>query len=280
MKNLLLRTLSGSIFVLIVLAAIWFGPYSFVAGFGLILVLCLYEFYRLVNKVEAVSVRPVINCAAGLYLFVASFLNVSYAVPFTILFLPYIVYIISIFVVGLYLKRENPVHSWAYSFLGQVYIAFPLSALNMLCFMPNSAGEVVYSPVLLLALFAFIWINDTGAYLVGVSIGKHRLFERISPKKSWEGFWGGAVFAVAASLVFAYYVPDIPLWHWACMATVVVVFATWGDLVESLFKRTIGVKDSGNMIPGHGGILDRLDSVIFAAPAMLVCYYLLRMLAL
>lgn len=278
MKNLLLRTFTGGIFVLLVLAGIWFGPYSFVAAFGLITVLCLYEFYQLVNKLPSVSVRPLINCAGGLYLFVAGYLHLSSGIPVVVLALPYVLYILSLFIVGLYLKKENPAHCWAYSFLGQVYIAIPLCTLNMLCFLPDQFGQVVYSPVLLLALFVFIWINDTGAYLVGVTFGKHRLFERISPKKSWEGFFGGAVFAVSSSLLFARFVPDISLLYWICMAVVVVVFATWGDLVESLFKRTIGVKDSGKMIPGHGGILDRLDSAIFAAPAMAVTYYLLNVL--
>ncbi len=277
MKNLLLRTLSGIIFIAVILFGIFFGPYAFVAVFGIMLLLCLYEFYSLVNQIEGVSVRFLINCSAGLYFFLSAFFSHSLQIPFTLLSIPYILYIVGIFVLELYLKKKNPIHNWAYSFLGQVYIVIPFSTLNMLCFMPDKLGVVIYSPVLLLALFIFIWINDTGAYVVGITFGKHRLFERISPKKSWEGFWGGAIFSIASSFVFAYYINDISLVSWVCMSIVTVVFATWGDLVESLLKRTIGVKDSGNMIPGHGGILDRLDSVILAAPALMFCYYLLRM---
>ena len=276
MKNLLLRTISGVVFVLILVSAIWFGPYSFVGVFGLIVFLCLFEFYSLVNKVKDVSVRKVVNCMAGLYLFLAFFLHLLLSIPLILLLIPYFVYIINVFVVGLYLKKENPVKNWAYSFLGQMYIVLPFSSLNMICLLPDNTGTVVYSPILLLALFAFIWINDTGAYLVGITFGKHRLFERISPKKSWEGFWGGVVFVLASSFVFAHFVTSIPMLHWLCMAVVTVIFATWGDLVESLMKRTLGVKDSGKMIPGHGGILDRMDSVILAAPAMMVCYYILQ----
>ncbi len=275
MKNLLLRTISGIVFVLVVLSGIWFGPYSFAGVFGLITVLCLYEFYKLMNLQEGVSVRPLINCAAGLYLFLSTFMSFHWGYPFFLLFLPYLFYMISIFVTELYLRKSNPIHNWAYSFLGQMYIAVPFSLLNILCFRSGTSGETVYQPVLLLALFAFIWINDTGAYLVGVSIGKHRLFERISPKKSWEGFFGGALFAIASSLAFAYYVPDLSTMQWICLSAVTVVFATWGDLVESLLKRTIGVKDSGNMIPGHGGILDRLDSVMLAAPALTFFYFII-----
>lgn len=263
---------------MIILSAIWVGPYSFAVVFGAVVLLCLYEFYQLANKIEGVSVRPAINCVAGLYIFLATYIHLSTGIPSLILFMPYILYLISIFVVGLYLKKENPVHNWAYSFLGQMYIALPMSTLNMLCFMPDKFGETNYSPILLFALFAFIWLNDTGAYLVGITCGKHRLFERISPKKSWEGFFGGATFAIASAFIFANYVKDIPLLHWICLSVVVVIFATWGDLTESLIKRTIGVKDSGTMLPGHGGILDRVDSVILAAPAMAICYYVINML--
>jgi phosphatidate cytidylyltransferase len=145
----------------------------------------------------------------------------------------------------------------------------PLSLLNLLVFSPADAGVVVYYPVFVLALFIFIWINDTGAYLVGILFGKHRLFERISPKKSWEGFFGGLLFTTASSFVFAYFEPEISYYHWMGISLVVVVFGVWGDLVESLIKRTLEVKDSGKAIPGHGGFLDRFDSLLLAVYAVL-----------
>ncbi|MDR1121289.1 MAG: phosphatidate cytidylyltransferase [Dysgonamonadaceae bacterium] len=276
MKNLLIRTLSGLIYILLILSGICFGTLSYVAVFGLLVVLCLYEFYQLMNANESVTVRPLINCAAGLYFFIATFLYLSSGQANGILYLPYILYVLGILIMELYLKRPNPIQNWAYAFLGQLYIVLPLSTLHTLCLSFDPAASVtVYSPVLLLALFSFIWINDTFAYLVGMTFGKHRLFERISPKKSWEGFVGGAVFSIASSFAFAHYVPEIPRMHWICMSVVTVIFATWGDLIESLLKRTLGVKDSGKMIPGHGGILDRMDSVLLAAPALACCFYLL-----
>jgi phosphatidate cytidylyltransferase len=277
MKNLLIRTLSGLIYILLILSGICLGTLSYVVVFGLLLVLCLYEFYRLMNTGESVVIRPLINCAAGLYFFVVTFLYLSAGNANGILYLPYVLYVLSILIMELYLKHPNPIQNWAYAFLGQIYIVLPFSTLHVLCLSFNPMESVaVYSPVLLLALFSFIWINDTGAYLIGITFGKHRLFERISPKKSWEGFVGGVVFSIASSFVFIHYVPEIPRIHWICMSVVTILFATWGDFVESLLKRTLSVKDSGKMIPGHGGILDRMDSTLLAAPALACCYHLLQ----
>jgi phosphatidate cytidylyltransferase len=276
-KNLLLRSLSGLIYAAIILAGIGFGGWSFVVVFGSIVVLCLCEFYQLINRRPSVSVRPAVNCLAGAYFFVVTFFCVRAETFYFEVYLPYVLYILYVLIIELYLKRPDPLQNWAFAFLGQLYIVFPLSTLSALSTIGLGTGVQTDFPVLLLALFVFIWMNDTGAYLVGITCGKHRLFERISPKKSWEGFIGGAVFAILFSLIFAHYVADIPTTHWICMAIVTVVFATWGDLVESLLKRSLGVKDSGRMIPGHGGILDRFDSALLAAPALTCCHYILRL---
>jgi phosphatidate cytidylyltransferase len=153
----------------------------------------------------------------------------------------------------------------------QFYCAGLLSSLNFIAFHAGGAG---YTPFYTLLIFVFVWLNDTSAYLIGSRLGKRRLFPRISPLKSWEGFWGGLAVTLAGSLVAAHVFPDaFPAWyHWPALATVVVTFGTWGDLVESLIKRACGAKDSGRLLPGHGGILDRLDSVILASPA--ACFYL------
>lgn len=127
-----------------------------------------------------------------------------------------------------------------------------------------------FNVTLLIAMFVTIWLNDTGAYLVGVSIGKHKMFERISPKKSWEGFIGGAVTALVTGYVFSLFFPQISLLSWLIFSEIVVVFGTFGDLLESLMKRAIKVKDSGDVIPGHGGLLDRFDSMLLAAPAIFI----------
>ncbi len=267
MKNLLLRSLSGLIFVLIVAGGILYGPFTFLLVFGLVISLSLWEFYSLVEDGISISIRKPLSCLAGIYLFAAAFAYSSKLIGFVV-FAPYLFYFIYSFISELYLKEENPINNWAYSFFGQIYIALSITTLNFIAFRDDGQILATYSPILIIALFAFIWINDTGAYLVGMTFGKRRLFERISPKKSWEGFFGGMIFAVASSFLFAYYVPEISRLHWICLSLITVIFATWGDLTESLIKRTLGVKDSGSMIPGHGGILDRFDSVFLAAPAV------------
>ena len=136
-------------------------------------------------------------------------------------------------------------------------------------------SSVSYNPILPLSIFIFLWLNDTGAYCIGSLIGKHRLFERISPKKSWEGSIGGGVVAIGVSFILAHYFPFMSMIEWAGLALVVVIFGTWGDLTESLLKRQLHVKDSGNILPGHGGMLDRFDSSLMAIPAAVVYLYAL-----
>ena len=160
--------------------------------------------------------------------------------------------------------------------LSQMYIVLPLSLINVLAFKHFTcfSGEASYYAIPL-AMYIFIWANDSGAYLSGVTLGKHKLFPRISPKKSWEGSIGGALLTVAAGVVIAQFYTFMNVWQWIGMALVVVVFGTFGDLTESMIKRHLGIKDSGTMLPGHGGILDRLDSMLFVIPAVVV--YLLML---
>jgi phosphatidate cytidylyltransferase len=142
--------------------------------------------------------------------------------------------------------------------------------LNFIVFQSSDTVQSEFISLPALALFIFVWLNDSGAYLIGSVMGRHRLFERISPKKSWEGFWGGFILVLASSQIFAFYFPSISWFNWLGMAAVIVVFATWGDLTESLMKRMLGVKDSGNLLPGHGGMLDRFDSILMALPALYI----------
>jgi phosphatidate cytidylyltransferase len=201
-------------------------------------------------------------------LFVSTYLYASGIFP-AVIFFAYLLYVVILIISELYEKQPDPIAHLGYIFLGQCYIALPLSLLNFIAFTTGDAGTIAYCPTFVLALFVFIWINDTGAYIVGSLWGKHRLFERISPKKSWEGFFGGLLFTVASSFLFAHFNPEIPYYHWIALSVGVVVFGTWGDLVESLMKRTLGVKDSGKAIPGHGGFLDRFDSLLLAVYAVL-----------
>ena len=163
--------------------------------------------------------------------------------------------------------------------LSQLYVALPFALLNVLAFQNSpETGSVTYNPILPLSIFVFIWLSDTGAYCVGSLIGKHRLFERISPKKSWEGSIGGANI-LHRFLSWHLHISFLSClgWQWVGLAIVVVIFGTWGDLTESLMKRQLGIKDSGNILPGHGGMLDRFDSALMAIPAAVVYLYALTM---
>jgi phosphatidate cytidylyltransferase len=201
-----------------------------------------------------------------MYLFAASFFYAGGYVSH-IVYLPYVLFLLFLLVAGLYRKTANPVHDWAMELFAQFYCAGLLSLLNFVAFDPSTSH---YMPHYVLLIFIFVWLNDTGAYLVGSAWGKHRMYPRISPQKSWEGFWGGSMVATVSSLLFVYFFPEMMAqwYHWPALAVVIVIFDTWGDLVESLIKRTYDVKDSGTLLPGHGGILDRLDSVFLASPAV------------
>ena len=178
----------------------------------------------------------------------------------------------------LYLKKENPLNNWAYAMLSQMYIALLFALLNVLAFHSDETASISqYNAILPLSIFIFNWVNDTGAYCTGMLFGKHKLFERISPKKSWEGSIGGSVFCIISSFILAHFFPFMSTEVWIGLALTVVIFGTWGDLTESLLKRRLGIKDSGNILPGHGGMLDRFDSAILAIPAAVVYLYVVSL---
>ena len=176
------------------------------------------------------------------------------------------------FIIELYKRDGKPFQNLAFTILGLFYIALPYSLFNFIVFNHFNAE---YSFGLLLCLFAFNWTNDTGAYLFGITLGKHRLFERISPKKSWEGAVGGALSVVGIAFLFAHLLPYISLINWIILGLIVCVFGVFGDLVESLLKRSLNIKDSGTLLPGHGGFLDRFDAVIFSTPAFFAYVYVI-----
>ena len=206
----------------------------------------------------------------GAYLFLSFMALCTETVSLTI-FIPYLFILLYLLISELYLKRENPTLNWAYSTLSQLYIGLPFALLNVLAYHtdPESTG-ITYNPVLPLSIFIFLWCSDTGAYCIGSLIGKHRLFERISPKKSWEGSIGGGVVAIGGALIIAHFFTFMSTAEWIGLALTVVIFGTWGDLTESLLKRQLHVKDSGNILPGHGGMLDRFDSALMAIPAAVI----------
>jgi phosphatidate cytidylyltransferase len=268
MKNLLTRTLTGITYVALICIGIMWNSLSFLVVFSAAAVLCLWEFYHLINAQKRTKINPYHNCLGGFLLFLVTYLYASGIFDYYIFFV-YLIYIVIILISELYEKQQDPITHAAYIFLGQTYIALPLALLNMIAFRGISGETPVYNFLMIFSLFVFIWVNDTGAYLVGMTFGKHKLFERISPHKSWEGFAGGLVFTIASAFIFAHFQPEIKLCHWIGLSLSVVIFGTWGDLIESLIKRTLGVKDSGCSLPGHGGYLDRFDSLLLAVYAML-----------
>jgi phosphatidate cytidylyltransferase len=294
MKNFIIRTITGVIFVAAIVAS-FLRPEAMVLLFSIVTGMTIWEFTGLVNEREHVTVNRFICTVAGVYFFYAMTYYCSdlYAgVAKSVVFIPYLVTVIYLLIAELYLKQEDPVQDWAYTMLSQMYIALPFSLLNVLAFTANSSGMVVFNTLLPLSVFIFLWVNDTGAYCVGSLLGRHKLFPRISPGKSWEGSIGGAVFVLAvaygigwldnmeiadANHTSSIFAGMLSIPEWLGLGLVVVIFGTWGDLVESLFKRTLGIKDSGSILPGHGGMLDRFDSSLLAIPAAVVYLYTLSL---
>lgn len=268
LKKLLVRASSGLIYVAVIVGTILWG-YTGLMILGILFgVLATIEFEKLCGNLEKENVAIILLDLAGVLSLVLSF---NPLLPFFSL-LVWIGIIMIRLIVELYLHRENPLFSMASSFFIQLYIGVPLALMGATAFFTL--------PKVILLVFIFLWINDTGAYLVGSFIGRHKLFERISPKKSWEGFFGGLAFNLIAATAFCYCSSTFMGLHgsivqWLVLALVVTVFGTWGDLIESLIKRYLHVKDSGNLIPGHGGILDRIDSFLLAMPAVFLYFVIL-----
>lgn len=279
LKNLLTRAGTGIIYILVILIGILCGRYSFLVVFGITLVISLFEFYRMMEKDTSHDISKIFNILSGLFIYVAAFLYLEQisqkAFP-----LVCIIYFLVLIVSSIAIRREDIFHSIIYSVFGQIYITLSLCVLMLFSYsFSHETGTITgYNKTPILALFVFLWVNDTAAYFIGSLIGKHKLMEHISPKKSTEGFFAGIFFTLIASLIFARTHPEFSILFWLGFALIVSVVGTLGDLFESLLKRTCNVKDAGNLIPGHGGILDRIDSLLIATPA--VYLYLILTLSL
>ncbi|MCK4663554.1 MAG: phosphatidate cytidylyltransferase [Bacteroidales bacterium] len=273
MKNLFIRTITGLFFVSIIIGSIAFSKYGFLGIMLIIIVLGLWEFYNLSYKTLA---KPQIyyGIIIGTALFISNYLvsinNIDQKI-----FIFFIPLITLIFLSELYRDSKRPFNNIAFTILGLIYIAFPIALFNYFVF-SYKILTVCYNPNILLGFFLLLWANDTGAYIVGVSIGKHRLFVRISPKKSWEGFFGGAIASLGIAYLLSKYYTELILIDWLIISIIIVIMATLGDLVESIFKRSINIKDSGRILPGHGGILDRFDGVFLSSPIVFVYLQLIN----
>lgn len=281
MKNLIVRSITGIFFVAAIVVC-FMRPEAMEFLFALATGLTIWEYCGLVNDVKNVQVNRFISTVAGVYFFLAVGGFCSGMVQSGAVFIPYLLTVVYLFISELYTKAENPINNWAYTMLGQMYIALPFSTINILAFNATPEGTVTYNWLVPLCVFIFLWANDTGAYCSGSLLGKHKLFPRISPGKSWEGSVGGAVVVLAAAWAAGTWLDQpgdslLTIPQWMGLGLVVVAFGTWGDLVESLFKRTLGIKDSGNILPGHGGMLDRFDSSLMAMPAAVLYLYSLTL---
>lgn len=261
------RAITGFFFIMILVGSILLGQYSYAAFFTLLGVGCLYEFYGMVRHIP--EVRPLIIPG----LLTALLLGASLSLYVLGIFSLYLVWlfligIALIFILPLYQKHPRPFHDIVFTIGGLWYAAFPFFFFVAMGFVQGS-----YNPYIPLGFLIILWANDTGAYLAGKSFGRRKLFERISPNKTWEGFAGGVVLAIAIALNLPQYFGTLLMWQWGLMAVIIGLFGTWGDLIESMLKRSLGVKDSGKLLPGHGGLLDRFDGLLLTAP--LVFLYLL-----
>ncbi|MCQ2337162.1 MAG: phosphatidate cytidylyltransferase [Paludibacteraceae bacterium] len=271
MNNLATRTITGTVFVTAIVASILFQQqyYTFSALFAIFNILAMKEYYGIINKKQNVSVPVTYMIISGTLLYFGCFWFTLFEISgnyigyaFLILYMLSLAFLV---IYELYRNKEHPTYDLAFSFLGQAVVAFPFGLLNF----------IARSPYCLLALFIMIWTFDTGAYLFGSTFGKHKMIPHVSPKKSWEGEIGGALTTVAVAIGIAYYLSQ-PIWEWIIFALIVVVFGTYGDLSESMLKRASGLKDSGNILPGHGGMLDRFDSMLLAAPMVYIYLEILR----
>lgn len=267
MKKLVTRTITGIVLVLCMLTAIIASQYSYSVLFLLMLIGGLTEFFKLYEQSE-VKPNKWLSYLTSVLLFGTSFFIAKGTIG-PKYFLVFISLLLLVMAAELYRKKVKPIENIAVTIFSIIYIAVPLSLTNYLVFtelIPNH----LYAPQILIALFVLIWTHDSGAYLFGVSMGRHRLFERISPKKSWEGAVGGTLTSVAVAFILAKYIPEIQLVHWIAISILTAISSTYGDLTESMFKRYFQVKDSGHLLPGHGGILDRFDSILFAIPVIVL----------
>lgn len=271
MKNLITRSISGAVYVALIVCSILFGQY-----WGFPSLCCIFLFIGVIEY-QKMTQNDIYRSPQSLFVDILTGISLlATGVFFTLGLDPiFIGFLAATIILGLlrltmqlYSHRQNTLAYVTNSVMSVAYVAVPLTLASM--------TFLIFGPALTLLMFIMIWLNDTGAFLVGSAIGSHRLFERLSPKKSWEGFFGGLVFSIVAGILAAT-IPDISgyfagynSWMLGAMGLLVSVMSTWGDLFESMIKRQVGVKDSGNLIPGHGGILDRIDSLLFVAPAVFV----------
>lgn len=259
-NNLTQRIIAGIIGALVIILGLYYGPWTYFVVFMAISIVTQLEFYKLVG-LDGMLPLKTFGTLCGSALFALTFFVEYGAIGSKYYFLIFPV-AACVFLIYLYRKEEKkPFTGVAFTLLGIVYVSVPFALLNIIVFYSGT-----YHYILPLGMLLILWANDTGAYFAGVRYGKRKLFERVSPKKSWEGSIGGTVLALLMAYAISQMTNFLALEYWFCISAIIIIAGTYGDLVESLFKRSIEIKDSGRLIPGHGGFLDRFDGLLLSAP--------------
>lgn len=271
-----IRAITGFFFVIVMLASVLLGRHVFNVFYLILALVCLWEFYGLVKQSTAKpnAVLGLVIAASAYGLFTWAEFNSGKNFPLVITSL--IVATLAAcatFIMELFKRSDSPFNNIAYTFMGVIYVMIPFQFFHALAFVQGDFD--FHIP---LGFLIMLWANDTGAYLSGYFFGRTKLFERHSPKKTWEGFIGGVLIAAVAGFILSRFYIELSWRHWVSVAILIGGFGTLGDLVESMFKRSINVKDSGGILPGHGGLLDRFDGLLIAAPVVFAYLYLISIL--
>ncbi len=263
-KDLLVRSLTGLIFLFVIIGASLWNIYSFHLLYLILAVLSLNEYFNLLRKDNSGPER-ISGFIAGISIYSGIVFFSLSVVPLK--FVPlFLIPVVFPFIIELYRKKESPLVNISFCLFGIFYLVIPFSLLSSIALKGHNWSD--FAPINVILLFSFVWIYDSAAYLFGISFGKHRLLERISPKKSWEGAIGGALVTILFAWSIAGFFGDYSLPQLLIIASIMIIFGTFGDLFESMIKRSMQIKDSGKLLPGHGGILDRFDALFLSIPVV------------